>query len=40
MHQEYFKTLHINTGELPSGIDRPAFEAWKSEYWINRASGF
>jgi len=39
-HQQLYKIIHINTGQLPSGINRAAFNTWRGEYWINRASGF
>jgi RHS repeat-associated protein len=39
-HQQYRKTLHINPNSIPSGIDRPTFERWKKQYWINRAQSF
>ena len=40
LHQEHYRTLHINTGDLPSGINRAEFDAWRSSYWANRADGF
>ena len=40
MHQKYYSTLHINTGQLPSGIDRSAFNSWRESYWMNRSTGF
>lgn len=40
MHQQYYRTLHINTGELPSGINRSLFDKWRSDYWINRVNDF
>ncbi|WP_265593491.1 RHS repeat-associated core domain-containing protein [Verrucomicrobium sp. BvORR034] len=39
-HQMHYNTLHINTGQLPSGIDRAVFDTWRSEYWIQRAADF
>ncbi|MCX2734250.1 DUF6531 domain-containing protein [Saccharopolyspora sp. NFXS83] len=36
-----YNTLHWKSGtDIPSGIDRPAFEAWKKDYWKERAKGF
>jgi len=32
--------LHINTGSLPSGIDRAAFDKWRAAYWQARAASF
>ena len=40
MHQKYFRILHINTGQLPSGIDRKIFDNWRGAYWTNRANDF
>jgi hypothetical protein len=40
MHQRYYSTLHINTGELPSGINRAAFDKWREAYWMNRVNDF
>jgi hypothetical protein len=39
-HQSNFSTIHINTGKLPSGINRGKFDTWKKGYWINRANNF
>jgi hypothetical protein len=39
-HQTYSKTIHINPITIPSGIDRPAFDVWRSNYWMNRANRF
>jgi filamentous hemagglutinin len=40
MHNQLTKAIHINTGsQIPSGIDRLAFKAWKAEYWQLRAEG-
>jgi filamentous hemagglutinin len=36
-HQQNFGTIHINTGSLPSGINRAEFDAWRADYWRNRA---
>jgi hypothetical protein len=39
--KESFGILHANYGSgIPSGIDRDAFSAWKSQYWKDRAAGF
>jgi RHS repeat-associated protein len=36
-----YNTLHWKAGtDIPSGIDRPAFEDWKKGYWKERAKGF
>ncbi|MEU1476839.1 HNH/ENDO VII family nuclease [Streptomyces sp. NPDC001668] len=33
--------LHWKSGtKIPSGIDRPEFERWKTAYWKNRAKDF
>ena len=40
MHQKYYQTIHINTGSMPSGINRRAFDVWKEDYWANRALDF
>jgi hypothetical protein len=39
-HQEYYSTIHINTGQLPSGINRTLFDAFREKYWMNRALDF
>lgn len=39
-HQQNSKTVHINPSTTPSGIDRNQFNAFKKEYWINRANDF
>jgi RHS repeat-associated protein len=36
-HQKYYKTIHINTGNLPSAIDRNIFQQWRKLYWSFRA---
>ncbi|MBF0778966.1 hypothetical protein E4T82_09570 [Streptococcus cuniculi] len=28
--------MHINTGQLPSGINRSEFDNWRRNYWENR----
>jgi RHS repeat-associated protein len=41
MHFGNYNQLHWKAGtKIPSGIDRNAFNAWKSQYWKNRAAGF
>ncbi|MFD4142910.1 HNH/ENDO VII family nuclease [Streptomyces sp. NPDC058572] len=42
MHlDENYHQLHWKSGtKIPSGIDRSAFEAWKKQYWKDRAKGF
>jgi hypothetical protein len=35
-HKKYSKELHINPNSIPSGIDRPAFDAWRKRYWSER----
>ncbi|MBC1727266.1 hypothetical protein HB981_12310 [Listeria seeligeri] len=39
-HQINSKTIHINPNTTPTGIDRKAFNKWRSEYWKNRAKDF
>ncbi|MBC07894.1 DUF637 domain-containing protein [Thalassospira sp.] len=39
-HQQNSGTIHINTGRLPSGINRSQFDQWRKQYWINRANDF
>ncbi|WP_229799428.1 HNH/ENDO VII family nuclease [Couchioplanes azureus] len=40
MHFDNYYELHWKVGtKIPSGIDRKAFEAWKSQYWKDRAKG-
>jgi hypothetical protein len=41
MHQEWSSTIHINAGaDIPSGIGRSEFDAWKERYWRERAKDF
>jgi len=41
MHFGNYNQLHWKAGtKIPSGIDRDAFNAWKSQYWKDRAAGF
>lgn len=37
MHRENHKTLHINTSDIPSGINRSSFQMLRSAYWKRRA---
>ncbi len=39
-HNKYYSTIHMNTGQSPSIIDRDVFKQWKSDYWMNRALDF
>jgi hypothetical protein len=39
-HQKNTKVIHINPNSFGSGIDRRAFDAWKSSYWRSRAKDF
>ncbi|WP_329545889.1 polymorphic toxin-type HINT domain-containing protein [Streptomyces sp. NBC_01356] len=40
MHFGSYNQLHWKAGtKIPSGIDRDAFNAWKSQYWKDRAAG-
>jgi len=32
-HQLRYSEIHSNTGQMPSQIDRPAFDRWRREYW-------
>lgn len=36
-HKASHKTLHINTSNIPSGIDRGSFDVLRSAYWKKRA---
>lgn len=36
-HKSNHKTLHINTNDIPSGINRSSFESLKRAYWKKRA---
>ncbi|WP_204575031.1 HNH/ENDO VII family nuclease, partial [Cronobacter sakazakii] len=44
MSQTFHKTnhgiIHINPNTIPSGINRAEFDAWRKQYWINRAEDF
>lgn len=39
-HQQNSSILHINPSSIPSGIDRAAFNTWRSDYWRWRAGDF
>lgn len=39
-HKMYYNTIHINTGQNPSLINRSQFGTWTSNYWKNRALDF
>ena len=39
-HQKNTSTIHINLNTIPSGIDRPAFNKWRTDYWKSRANDF
>ena len=39
-HQEYGRIVHINPNSIKSGIDRDEFNAWRKQYWMNRAKEF
>jgi filamentous hemagglutinin len=39
-HSANHSALHINPSTTPSGVDRPAFNRWKKNYWKGRASDF
>ena len=36
-HKRYDRIIHINPKTTPSGIDRKAFNAWRRDYWKQRA---
>ena len=39
-HQKGHKPLHVNTHDIPSGINRETFEVLKKAYWRTRAKMF
>lgn len=39
-HSRNSSVLHINPNTIPSGIDRAAFNRYKSGYWMQRAGDF
>jgi hypothetical protein len=40
VHKQEYSSLHTNTGQSPSLIDRNAFNKWKKEYWEWRTGDF
>lgn len=40
MHQQNSRVLHINPNNIPSGINRSAFDVWRADYWTWRAKDF
>jgi hypothetical protein len=38
--QQNSSVIHINPNTIPSGIDRKAFDSFRRDYWMNRASDF
>lgn len=36
-HKKWHRALHINTNDIPSGINRSAFGLLKKDYWKHRA---
>jgi len=39
-HTQNYGTIHINTGQLPSGISRTEFNRWREQYWQSRAATY
>ena len=39
-HTQNYGPIHINTGQLPSGISRSQFNRWREQYWVNRAASY
>ncbi|SDP67190.1 HNH/ENDO VII family nuclease, partial [Ectopseudomonas guguanensis] len=39
-HQQNSSVIHVNPNTIPSGIDRAAFDKWKTQYWQQRAAGY
>ncbi|MCR5289370.1 MAG: hypothetical protein K6E51_05210, partial [Treponema sp.] len=39
-HQQNYSTLHSNTGQSPSQINRKEFDSWRKGYWQQRANDF
>ncbi|WP_399553683.1 HNH/ENDO VII family nuclease [uncultured Vagococcus sp.] len=37
-HQSNSSVIHINPNSVLSGIDRKAFNKWRSDYWKNRVN--
>jgi hypothetical protein len=39
-HKGYHSIIHINPSSIPSGINRLAFDRWRTSYWAGRALDF
>jgi len=39
-HRKHYRTIHINTGKLSSGINRSKLDRERARYWMERASDF
>lgn len=39
-HKTNHRIIHINPNTIPSGINRPVFDAWRGDYWKIRATDF
>ncbi|MDO9417156.1 HNH/ENDO VII family nuclease [Pararhizobium sp.] len=39
-HQQNSGVIHINPGQLPSGINRSQFNTWSKQYWQDRAANW
>ena len=39
-HQSNSSVIHINPNTIPSGIDRPTFNKWSSQYWKKRSENY
>ncbi|MBT0728556.1 hypothetical protein HGT73_14550 [Rosenbergiella australiborealis] len=39
-HKDNHSIIHINDNSVPSGISRPEFNKWRSDYWKQRANDF
>ena len=39
-HQKNYSSLHSNTGQTPSQINRKEFETWRNQYWKQRVEDF
>ena len=39
-HQQNYNSLHSNTGQTPSQIDRKQFDNWRKDYWKIRSNDF
>ncbi|EOC5727099.1 HNH/ENDO VII family nuclease [Cronobacter turicensis] len=37
--KNYHDIIDINPNATPSGINRTEFDAWRKQYWTNRAGG-